>query len=102
MGSFTHVATLQGRNYSCELEVHADGYCLKSVRIYGNEVESLILFYYFPRLVNPYVQPILYVRKPGDDHEQVFNFPDDDPFFSEARSLRYRMLQFVPILMSGF
>ncbi|KAF8136621.1 putative oxidoreductase C terminal-domain-containing protein [Boletus edulis] len=61
VGSFTHVATLQGRNYSCELEVHADGYCLKS--------------------------PVLYVRKPGDDHEQVFNFPDDDPFFSEARFL---------------
>lgn len=39
VGSFTHVTTLQGRNYSCELEVHADGYSLKSVRIYGNEVE---------------------------------------------------------------
>ncbi|KAG8217749.1 putative oxidoreductase C terminal-domain-containing protein [Butyriboletus roseoflavus] len=83
VGSFTHVATLQGHNYSCELEVHADGYCLK--------------------LVNPYVQPILYVRKPGDDHEQVFNFPDDDPFFSEARSLSSCMLYFVPtLLISGF
>ncbi|KAN0077056.1 putative oxidoreductase C terminal domain containing protein [Tylopilus felleus] len=64
VGSFTHVATLQGHNYSCELEVHADGYCLK--------------------LVNPYVQPVLYVRRPGDDHEQVYNFRDDDPFFSEV------------------
>ncbi|KXN93209.1 hypothetical protein AN958_00133 [Leucoagaricus sp. SymC.cos] len=35
------------------------------------------------RLVNPYVQPVLYVRKPGDDHEQTTTFPDDDPFFSE-------------------
>ncbi|KAG6333963.1 hypothetical protein ID866_5131 [Astraeus odoratus] len=59
VGSLAHVVTLQGRNYSCELEVHADG------------------------LVNPYVQPVLYVRKPGDDHEQMFTFPDDDPFFSE-------------------
>ncbi|KAH7890859.1 putative oxidoreductase C terminal-domain-containing protein [Phlebopus sp. FC_14] len=64
VGSFTHVATLQGHDYSCELEVHADGYSLK--------------------LVNPYVQPVLYVRKPGDDHEQMYSFPDDDPFFSEA------------------
>ena len=38
-----------------------------------------------PRLVNPYVQPVLYVRKPGDDYEQTFTFPDDDPFFSEVR-----------------
>lgn len=58
--------------------------------------------FYFPRLVNPYVQPILYVRKPGDDHEQVFNFPDDDPFFSEARIL-FRLLHFMKTLvMSGF
>ncbi|KAI6118799.1 putative oxidoreductase C terminal-domain-containing protein [Pisolithus croceorrhizus] len=63
VGSLMHVATLQGRNYSCELEIHADGYSLK--------------------LVNPYVQPILYVRRPGDDHEQAYTFPDDDPFFSE-------------------
>jgi hypothetical protein len=37
-----------------------------------------------PRLVNPYVQPMLYVRRPGDDHEQMYTFPDDDPFFSEV------------------
>jgi len=64
IGSFTHVATLQGHNYSCELEVHADGYSLK--------------------LVNPYVQPMLYIREPGDDHERMVTFPDDDPFFSEV------------------
>ncbi|KAF9005592.1 putative oxidoreductase C terminal-domain-containing protein [Cyathus striatus] len=63
VGSFSHVVALQGTNYSCELEVYADGYSLK--------------------LVNPYVQPVLHVRRPGDDQEQVFTFPDDDPFFSE-------------------
>ncbi|KAJ7774767.1 putative oxidoreductase C terminal-domain-containing protein [Mycena metata] len=67
VGSFTHVVALQGTNYSCELEVYADGYSLK--------------------LVNPYVQPTLYIRKPGDDHEQTFRFPDDDPFFSEVSNL---------------
>jgi len=67
VGSFTHVVALQGQSYSCELEVYADGYSLK--------------------LVNPYVQPTLYVRKPGDDHEQMIRFPDDDPFFSEVSNL---------------
>lgn len=39
------------------------------------------------RLVNPYVQPVLYIRKPGDDNEQAIRFPDDDPFFSEVSNL---------------
>ncbi|TFK29880.1 hypothetical protein FA15DRAFT_184936 [Coprinopsis marcescibilis] len=63
VGNFTHVVALQGNNYSCELEVYADGYSLK--------------------LVNPYVQPVLYIRQPGDDNETKMAFPDDDPFFSE-------------------
>ena len=29
VGSLTHCVTLQGTNYSCELEVFADGYSLK-------------------------------------------------------------------------
>ena len=37
--------------------------------------------------MNPYVQPVLYVRKPGDDYEQTYRFPDDDPFFSEVSAL---------------
>lgn len=57
---------------------------------------------YFPRLVNPYVQPILYVRKPGDDHEQVINFPDDDPFFSEARIFLIHLLHLMQTLVPGF
>lgn len=63
VGSLTHTVSLQGRNYSCEFEVHTDGYYLK--------------------LVNPYVQPVLYIRKPGEDYDQMLTFPDDDPFFSE-------------------
>jgi len=31
VGSFTHVVALQGTNYSCELEVYADGYSMKFV-----------------------------------------------------------------------
>jgi len=64
VGSFTHVVALHDKNYSCELEVYADGYQLK--------------------LVDPYVQPVLYVRRPGDELEQAIRFPDDDPFFSEV------------------
>ncbi|KAF4577227.1 hypothetical protein EYR36_005214 [Pleurotus pulmonarius] len=63
VGSFTHMVALQGLNYSCEFEVYTDGYELK--------------------LVNPYVQPVLIIRQPGDDHESKLRFPDDDPFFSE-------------------
>jgi len=64
VGTLTHCVALQGTNYSCELEVFADGYSLK--------------------LVNPYVQPVVYIRRPGDDHEETHRFPDDDPFFSEV------------------
>lgn len=67
VGSLTHVVALHGKNYSCELEVYADGYALK--------------------LVNPYVQPVLHVRAPDDDSERTFTFPDDDPFFSEVSHL---------------
>ena len=31
VGSFTHLTALQGHNYSCELEVYADGYQMKYV-----------------------------------------------------------------------
>jgi len=67
VGTFTHCVALQGHNYSCELEVYADGYVMK--------------------LVNPYVQPVLYIRRPGSDLEETHRFPDDDPFFSEVSVL---------------
>jgi len=35
------------------------------------------------RLVNPYVQPVLHIRRPGSDLDETYRFPDDDPFFSE-------------------
>ncbi|CED84737.1 nad binding dehydrogenase [Phaffia rhodozyma] len=64
VGQFIHAVALQGQVYSCELEVFADGFQL--------------------RLVDPYNNPTLYVRRPGDDHEEVHRFTDDDPFFSEV------------------
>ncbi|KAL7424040.1 hypothetical protein Q5752_001625 [Cryptotrichosporon argae] len=63
VGSFTHAVALQGTAYACELEVWADGYLM--------------------RLVDPYNAPTLYVRRPGDDHEERHVYTDDDPFFSE-------------------
>lgn len=33
--------------------------------------------------MNPYVQPVLHIRRPGSDLEETYRFPDDDPFFSE-------------------
>ena len=37
--------------------------------------------------MNPYVQPVLYIRRPGSDLEETHRFPDDDPFFSEISVL---------------
>ena len=66
VGSFTHAVALQGHAYACELEVWADGFHM--------------------RLVDPYNSPTLYVRRPGDDHEERHVYTDDDPFFSEVSS----------------
>ncbi|WFC98935.1 hypothetical protein MYAM1_001668 [Malassezia yamatoensis] len=64
VGSLTHCVALQGHNYSTELDVYADGHML--------------------RLVDPYNSPILYFRRPGDDHEEIVRYQSDDPFFSEV------------------
>ncbi len=42
---------------------------------------------YSLRLVDPYNAPVLYFRRPGDDHEEVVRYKDDDPFFSEVAHL---------------
>ena len=34
--------------------------------------------------MNPYVAPVLYVRRPGSDNEETHHFAEDDPFFSEV------------------
>ncbi|KAL9940263.1 hypothetical protein V8E36_000968 [Tilletia maclaganii] len=67
VGSLTHAVALHGHNYSTELDVYADGYQL--------------------RLVDPYNAPVLYFRRPGDDHEEVVRYQNDDPFFSEVANL---------------
>ena len=67
VGSLTHCVALQGHNYSTELDVYADGHML--------------------RLVDPYNAPILYFRRPGDDHEEIIRYQNDDPFFSEVANL---------------
>ena len=42
---------------------------------------------YSLRLVDPYNAPALYFRRPGDDHEEVVRYQNDDPFFSEVSNL---------------
>ncbi|RSH82847.1 hypothetical protein EHS25_005837 [Saitozyma podzolica] len=63
IGHLEHGVALQGTEFSTELAVFADGYQLK--------------------LVDPYNRPTLYVRRPGNDIEEVHAFHDDDPFLSE-------------------
>ncbi|PWN39368.1 hypothetical protein IE81DRAFT_338475 [Ceraceosorus guamensis] len=67
VGSLTHAVALHGFNYATELDVICDGYSL--------------------RLVDPYNAPVLYLRRPGDDHEEVIRYQNDDPFFSEVANL---------------
>ena len=67
VGSLTHAVALQGTDYSTQIDVYADGYSL--------------------RLVDPYNAPMLYIRRPGDDHEEIVRYNDDDPFFSEVSNL---------------
>lgn len=67
VGSLTHAVALQGTDYSTQIDVYADGYSM--------------------RLVDPYNAPMLYIRRPGDDHEEIVRYNDDDPFFSEVASL---------------
>lgn len=63
VGSLTHALTLQGTKYDSTLEVYCDGYQL--------------------RLVDPYTSPQLFLRTPAVDREEVYSFPDDDPYFGE-------------------
>lgn len=67
VGSLMHCVALHGQDFFTQLDVFADGYYL--------------------RLVDPYNAPALYVRRPGDDHEEVFKYQDDDPFFSEVSNM---------------
>ena len=67
VGSLTHAVALQGTDYSTQIDVYADGYSM--------------------RLVDPYNAPMLYIRRPGDDHEEIVRYNDDDPFFSEVSNL---------------
>ncbi|WFD43028.1 hypothetical protein MPSI1_001679 [Malassezia psittaci] len=67
VGSLMHCVALHGQDFFTHLDVFADGYYL--------------------RLVDPYFAPTLYVRRPGDDHEETYRYTDDDPFFSEVSNL---------------
>lgn len=38
-------------------------------------------------MLTAYNAPVLYLRRPGDDHEEVIRYNQDDPFFSEVSNL---------------
>lgn len=67
VGSLMHVVALHNTDFSTALDVFADGYSL--------------------RLVDPYNNPTLFVRRPGDDGEEMYRYTDDDPFFSEVSAM---------------
>lgn len=45
---------------------------------------SLRLTEVYSRLIDPYNAPVLRIRRPGSDTEEVHTFENDDPFFSEV------------------
>ncbi|TIB75588.1 hypothetical protein E3Q23_02341 [Wallemia mellicola] len=63
LGNLIHGVALHDTDFYTELSVFADGYSM--------------------RLVDPYNNPTLYIRSPGDESEKVQHFKDDDCFFSE-------------------
>ncbi|KZT00427.1 uncharacterized protein LAESUDRAFT_816521 [Laetiporus sulphureus 93-53] len=67
VGSLTHVIALHGTTYDTEFEIYADGYRLK--------------------LMDPYNNPVLSVRRPGIETEEIIHFPEDDPFYSELSTI---------------
>ena len=67
VGSLMHVVALHGTDFATELDVYADGYSL--------------------RLFDPYNNPTLYVRSPGDDHEEIIRYASDDPFYTEVSNM---------------
>ncbi|KAH8797336.1 putative oxidoreductase C terminal-domain-containing protein [Xylogone sp. PMI_703] len=67
LGTLMHIIALHGIKYSNEIVVAADGYQM--------------------RLVDLYTTPTLFVRTPASETEEVFNYPYDDPFYSEFASL---------------
>ncbi|KAK4703353.1 hypothetical protein P7C70_g2865, partial [Phenoliferia sp. Uapishka_3] len=64
--SQTHSINLQGIKYATDIEVYADGY-----KLY---------------LSDPYNAPVLRIRSPASDNEEVCTFEDDDPYFSEVQA----------------
>lgn len=54
---------------------------------YISKAHMILSLPIYKRLVNPYVQPRLYIRSPDSDYDELQRFPDDDPFFSEVSNL---------------
>ncbi|KAK2761763.1 hypothetical protein FQN54_001591 [Arachnomyces sp. PD_36] len=67
LGTLTHLIALHGTRYSNEIVITADGYQL--------------------RLVDLYTNPTLYLRTPTLEQEEVYTYPDDDPFYTELSNL---------------
>jgi len=67
VGALTHVIALHGTTYDTEFEVYADGYRMKLIDLYNN--------------------PVLSVRRPGLNTEEITTFNHDDPFFTELSTL---------------
>lgn len=55
-----------------------------SIFLKTSELTGILVFWINDRLMNPYTLPVLFIRRPGDDEEHPYNFPDDNPLLSKV------------------
>ena len=77
IGHLEHGVALQGQDFSTELAV------CKLTEIQVTPMLTPVCDGYQLKLIDPYNRPTLYVRRPGNDAEEIHTFHDDDAFFSE-------------------
>lgn len=80
LGHLEHGVALQGTTFSTEFTV------CKLLGLVGRRYTDLpgaVADGYQLKLIDPYNYPTLHIRRPGNDAEEVHQFPDDDPFFTE-------------------
>jgi hypothetical protein len=80
IGHLEHGVALQGTAFSTEFTV-----CRSQISVCNPQIFSdfPVADGYQLKLSDPYNHPVLYVRRPGSDSEEVHQFNDDDPFYSE-------------------
>lgn len=91
LGSLTHIIALHGMRYSNEIVVTADGYQLRLVDLYTTPTLYVRLVSSAPTKKEIVKEDCLFYlllfRTPASEKEEIFTYPDDDPFYSEFAAI---------------